>query len=141
MKGGFTVVAGKYVLLTNNPLFSEHLSPEDCNCIDGSAWDVLVAGRDRIHAGARLLNHPRYGNFYPNQQPYRSLLLHQDPEEKDLHMESLDLLEDALAVWRTYEGRWAQPANMETHVDSDYAQIDLALMKESLLRYDLWLER
>lgn len=134
-------MAGKYVLLTNNPLFSEYLSPEDHRYIDGSAWDVLVAGRDRVHAGARLLNHPRYGNFYPNQQPYRSLLLREDPEEKDLHMDSLDLLEGALAVWRTYEGRWALPAGMETRVDRDYAQIDLSLMKESLLRYGLWPER
>ena len=36
---------------------------------------VLLAARDLIHAGWRLLHHPLYGNYRPYQQPYRSALL------------------------------------------------------------------
>lgn len=36
---------------------------------------VLLAARDLIHAGWRILHHPLYGNYRPYQQPYRSVLL------------------------------------------------------------------
>lgn len=129
----------QYTLLTNNPLFTTgQLCRGDVEFIEGNAWDVLVAGRDRIHAGARLLNHPRYGNFYPNQQPYRSLLLQEDPKEKNLDLESLNLLEEAMVVWRSYKGSWALPGGVKAAVDNDYALIDRSLMEESLVRYGLW---
>ena len=43
--------------------------------LEGSPFDVLMGGRDLIHQGWRLLNHPLYGNFRPGQQAMRSLLL------------------------------------------------------------------
>ena len=133
-------MAGRYVLLTNNPLLRERIPDKHLSFIEGSSWDVLAAGRDLIHCGARLLTHPRYGNFYPNQQPYRSLLIEQDQSGRTLHMDSLDLLEEALAVWREYDGRVALPGEHGDWVDGDYARIDLSLMKESLVRYGLWPE-
>lgn len=129
----------RYVLLSNNPLVKDRVSRESLRFIEGNSWDVLTEGRDLIHRGARLLTHPRYGNFYPNQQPYRSLLIEENPADRTLHMDSLNLLEEALAVWREYEGRVALPGEHGTGVDGDYARIDLSLMKESLIRYGLWL--
>lgn len=40
---------------------------------------VLLAARDLIHAGWRILHHPLYGNYRPHQQPYRSVLLKYGP--------------------------------------------------------------
>ncbi len=133
-------MALRYLLLSNNSTFSEYLSKDTFRYIEGSSWDVLVAGRDLVHTGWHLLTHPRYGNFYPNQQPYRSLLLSEDSTDRTLHMDSLNLLEEALAVWREYEGRVVLPGSFDSRIDRDYVQIDLSLMKESLKRYGLWPE-
>ncbi len=68
---------------------------------------MLVAGRDLIHEGWRLLHHPLYGNYRPHQQPYRSLLLcrnaltHSVGDERIVpDTASLELIESALAVYR-----------------------------------------
>ena len=50
-----------------------------CFLFEGSAQLVLLAARDLIHAGWRLLHHPLYGNYRPHQQPYRSILLQRGP--------------------------------------------------------------
>lgn len=69
-------MAGRAILITNNPTFSSHVpAGVEVLVLDGGARDALTAARDRVHLGWRLANHPLYGNFRPHQQPYRSLLL------------------------------------------------------------------
>jgi hypothetical protein len=48
---------------------------------------------------------------------------------------SLNLIEDALSVFRNYEGRWALPGQKKEYIERDYALIDLDLMQESLRLY------
>ena len=72
-------------LVTNNAIFSACTAASpvlelSIQLSQGSAYDVLVTGRDLIHQGWCLLNHPLYGNFRPGQQPIRSLLLSFDSE-------------------------------------------------------------
>jgi hypothetical protein len=93
---------------------------------------VLVNARDRIHKGYRLLTHPLYGNFLPNQQPFRTLILSAPREFPGTDPDSLYLIEEALAVFRNYEGRWALPGQLAEAVERDYALIDFDLMQESL---------
>jgi hypothetical protein len=74
-----------------------------------SALAVLLAARNLIHNGWKLLGHPLYGNFRPHQQPYRTLLLqfnadaivkaegYERIKPDDL---SLRLVEEAIAVYR-----------------------------------------
>ena len=52
---------------------------ETCILFEGSSLQVLLAARDLIHAGWRILHHPLYGNYRPYQQPYRSVLLEYGP--------------------------------------------------------------
>jgi hypothetical protein len=94
---------------------------------------VLVNARDLIHKGYVLLTHPLYGNFLPNQQPYRTLIL-SVPEREDSAVDptSLYLIEEALSVFRRYEDRWALPGQKSESVERDYAVIDADLMEESL---------
>ena len=70
---------------------------------------VLLAARELIHCGWKLLGHPLYGNFRPHQQPYRTLLLQCNPEafttgcgyERIIPDElSLRLIEEAITVYR-----------------------------------------
>jgi hypothetical protein len=96
---------------------------------------VLVAARDLIHQGSRLLTHPLYGNFLPNQQPFRTLVLSVPQKGSGVDLDSVTLIEDAISVFRKYEGRWALPGQLRETVEKDYAMIDFDLMQESLRQY------
>ena len=83
----------------------------NCFLCEGSALSVLLAARDLIHAGWRLLHHPLYGNYRPHQQPYRSVLLAWrdaaadpsrggDVQRTFTDPESLHFIEEALEVFR-----------------------------------------
>lgn len=126
-------------VFTNNAYLARRVSGV-CHLVEGSAFDVLVALRDRIHFGARLLTHPLCGNLRPYQQPFRSALLAPPSEGggPSVCPVSLDLVEEALAVYRSCEGRWAIPGRIPAAVEEDYACVDAALMQESLMRYGLW---
>lgn len=70
---------------------------------DASA--VITAARDLIHAEWRLLHHPMYGNYRPNQQPYRSILLESPAacaakaHTSGVDALSLHLIEEALLIY------------------------------------------
>lgn len=69
---------------------------------------LLLAARDFIHAGWKLVHHPLYGNFRPSKQPYRSLILchRNDAVDKSAGFDrvrpddmSLHLIEEAITVY------------------------------------------
>jgi len=130
----------KYEFLTNNILYRTPVPM--ASLVEGGAWDVLVRVRDRVHSGWSLLTHPLYGNFQPNQQPFRSVLLSRPPEGVAcpvmLDNDSVNLLEDALAVYRKYEGTRVSPGDIPESVERDFAIVDISLLHESLDRYGLW---
>lgn len=136
------------VLLSNNPAFfsCRHNGLEVLPVRD-TAYAVIVAARDRIHLGWRMLNHPLYGNFRPYHQPFRSILL-AAPTCSDTHAspactqavmpvdtESLNLVEQALAVYESCADRWATPENVPTEMFTDCSFIDCELMKATLDAY------
>ena len=89
-----------YVCISNNPNLKGHVQSLDY--LDGGALDVLYAGRDLIHLGWELLANPLYGNFKPNQQPYRSLILKKDCSRGGaIDLQSLDLIENAIRVFES----------------------------------------
>lgn len=122
------------LLLTNNPaFFASQRNGLEVQPIQGAAHDVMCVARDKVHMGWRLLNHPLYGNFRPNQQPFRSLLLvppHNEPSSVDL--ESLHLLEQAFAVYASCAKHWATPDNVPPEMFKDCSVIDAELMQATL---------
>jgi hypothetical protein len=87
-------------VLTNNPLAFEHWGKRESNHIHvlwhgGGLSDVLVAARDRVHLGWRLLNHPLASSIKPNQTPYKTLIL---ARGTSLDYLSLRVLEGAIAT-------------------------------------------
>ncbi|MDR1977972.1 MAG: GrdX family protein [Synergistaceae bacterium] len=174
-KGGITV-RNRFVLITNN--LSLHRSvvngrPADADLypdvllqftpfspsrfIEGSSLDVLIAVRDAVHLGGRLLTHPLCGNLRPHQQPFRSVLIEERiieekisgiPKKLDeprgfppvgslplVDLESLSMIEEAVLVYRGCQNRLLLPERLSDEVRKDYAFIDGELMKESLLQY------
>lgn len=126
------------LLVTNNARIVGHVSTS--RFIEGTAQDVFVAARDLVHQGWRLLTHPLYGNFRPLQQPFRSVLL-QKPSlfPAPVDMDSLKLLEEALAFHALPKETSAADAGFASNTLEDLAFLDMELMKESLLRDRLWI--
>ena len=124
-----------YVCISNNPSLKGHISSLDY--LDGSGLEVLRAGRDLIHLGWNLLADPLYGNFKPNQQPYRSLILQKnEPGKTTLDVESLNMIENAI---RVYEGasRVTRPGELCDKTDSDFRYLDFVLMEETFHQYSV----
>lgn len=114
-----------------------------CFLCEGSALLILLAARDLIHAGWRLLHHPLYGNYRPYQQPYRSALLALgSPVSGGAHgrdaagdvvqrviadTDSLHFIEEALGVFR--DSRILTPDAASSCFLKDCAVIDFELMR------------
>ncbi len=131
-------MAVNVLLVTNNARIVPHVSSS--RFIEGTARDVFIAARDLVHQGWRLLTHPLYGNFRPLQQPFRSVLL-QNPSlsSASVDMDSLELLEKALAFYVLPKEASAANAGFASNTLEDLAFLDMELMKESLLRDRVWI--
>ena len=110
------------------------VSDASCFLCEGSALSVLLAARDLIHAGWRLLHHPLYGNYRPYQQPYRSVLLAGDiftccgdVQRTFTDPESLHFIEAALEVFRN--SRILTPDLASPSYLKDCAMVDFELMR------------
>lgn len=93
----------KAFILTNNVDVGD-LVPSAFSFVllpDASARDVLMAARDRIHLGQKLLAHPMAGRLRPNETPYVTVFLEEGP---GLDLPSLEIIEYCLAEERKYEG-------------------------------------
>lgn len=112
-----------------------------CFQFEGQARAVLTAARELIHQGWVLLGHPLYGNYRPNQQPYRSLLLEFNPqsvssadgvERINVDEMSLHLIEEALTVYR--DCRVLSPDEAPPVMRRDCSCLDLELMRQTLIQ-------
>lgn len=125
----------RFVLLTNNPRY-EGRDDLPVDYREGAAGvEIVTAGRDLIHLGWQLQNHPLYGNFRPHQQPFRTLLLKKDDKEP-FDEYGLLLIEEAMGVY-TACARPLTPALTPARMLRDCAEIDFELMKETLLKSGL----
>ncbi|MBN1333668.1 MAG: GrdX family protein [Synergistales bacterium] len=126
----------RFLLITNNPKFISLVSPME---MLKTSQDVLIRSRDLVHAGHKLVTHPLYGNLRPYQQPFRSVLLEMVPDAStaDVDQYSLELMENALSVYRSCQDRILDPGVLPSETEEDYAFIDLELMKKSLLEHGL----
>lgn len=124
-----------YVCISNNPNLKGHVKSLDY--LDAGALDVLKAGRDLIHLGWELLADPLYGNFKPNQQPYRSLILKKDNiVAMPLNMESLNLIENAIEIYKG-ASRLAMPGDLPEKTDDDFRYLDFVLLEETFHQYSV----
>lgn len=118
------------LLITNNKRVRDEIAREglDIVFLEADLLSLLKEVRNRIHLGARLLSHPLSGSIKPNENPYKSVLL--DDNRTDLDMESLDIIENAIAVAANFIGMGLRYIEDERE-DADYASIDLSLIKSA----------
>ena len=98
------------MLVSNNPLINYLILPKwDLRHTEASVLHVLEMARDAVHSGWKLLHHPLYGNFRPQRQPYRTIIL-ENPAKRDApvactmpctpDLASLHYIEEALNRYR-----------------------------------------
>lgn len=100
--------------------------------LDGSARDVLVAARDMIHRGQKLLTHPLMGSVKPNETPFKSVAL--SCETGTLDLESLMLVENSIMAFDRFSKikRPNSGENADEEIKDDFREIDLSLIKSAL---------
>lgn len=122
-----SVYSDMFTCITNNPDLTDCLSV--CTVVNGTAVDVMIKARDLVHAGWILIANPLYGNFKPNQQPYRTLVLSKKNDSK-IDLESMKLLDDAMAVYRSAP-ILRRPCELPENIDKDFRYLDFVLMQET----------
>lgn len=116
-----------FQIFTNNPLVAEKYAKVTTK-ISGSVYDIFILGRDHIHQGARLINHPLCGSVKPNESPYKTLLLSKT-EGKELDMFSLQLIEGAFQVLKKLP---VKHIPYTERMLEDYQVIDLDLVDSAI---------
>ena len=122
-----------YLVITNNSELFKNVKAGFF--IEGSALDVLIETRTRIHLGSILLTSPLCGNLRPEHQPFRTIII--DKHEGLPDLASLSLIEEAVKIYQSCANKIIKPENLDDYVREDYAFIDCELMRVSLEQYGL----
>jgi len=124
------------LLITNNSKFVPLVSSIE---LLNTSQEVLIRSRDLVHEGHKLVTHPLYGNLRPYQQPFRTILVEivRGASASDVDPYSLELIENALSVYRSCQDRILEPGVLPPETEEDYAFIDLELMKKSLQEHGM----
>lgn len=133
LRGGVPVDLSPFfcICVTNNNELTG--SVKNVKYIRGSALSVLMEGRDLIHLGLRLAASPLYGNFKPDQQPYRTLILFLDRDlaEKEIDTSSLAMIDSAIRIWSETKLKTVSD-EINEEVDGDLRFVDYALIEGTL---------
>lgn len=115
-------------IVTNNPLVKEYFKPEEVTFVDSGYREVLMTVRDYVHTNHILLTHPLSGSVKPNETPYKSIAVE---IAENLDFSSLELIENALAVYDKFQGNEKTPLWTQ-RVKEDFMVIDFDLIKNAL---------
>jgi len=116
----------KPIIISNNPLVWNKYT--HVVKVQGKFKDVLIEARNAIHKGQRLLTHPLTGSIKPNQTPYKSIILTIPQHTNAVDLESLQLIEDALAVVNKFG---PLKVTLTEGMLNDYQVIDLSFMESA----------
>ena len=89
-----------YEVISNNPRIK---SFPNCTYIEGPVLDVLIALRDKVHRGYRILSHPLTGNLPASRRLFLSVVVFKPSLQQEDHfvdLDSIKLVESALDIYR-----------------------------------------
>ena len=119
------------LVITNNPLVADRLRERDGYAVSYHAVgmrQLFVLVRDLVHKGHQLLTHPLSGSVKPNETCYKSIIL-SDATQPKLCVDSLLLIEDAIAVSETFAPRDRQ---LSAGLLEDFQLVDWTLLQSAL---------
>ena len=104
--------------------------------LDTGVKEIMHKVRNYIHLGAELVSHPVTGSLPPGENPYKSIVIKEAPENTGITTDffSLTLIENAINQL---------PENLEnttvydTGTLNDFQTIDFDLIKSSIQKYTL----
>lgn len=114
-------------IYTNNPLVRRDFP--SARWVAGPPEGVLLAVRDAVHRGHRLLVHPLLGNLRPEMAFFRSFVLSQRAHTP-VEFTSVSLIEKALEGFRGF----GPPPSPPERVTADLQTIDFELLTAGLQR-------
>ena len=118
------------IVITNNPKVRQKYGKNySIGFIDGGMLDVLIAVRDKIHEGHKLLTHPLAGSVKPNETPYRSVLVSHD--KGDLDLDSLIMISSSIETVQKFLNI-KKPIKWEDRILEDFMEIDLDLISSGI---------
>lgn len=122
----------KAIVITNNSEVKLKYDKEyDVILIDGGLLNVLVAVRDKVHEGHRILTHPLSGSVKPNETPYKSVVISYDKDEKNLDLDSLLLISSNIETVQKFIDT-KQPIKWDDKILADFMEIDLSLVSSGI---------
>ena len=119
------------IIISNNQKVKDFFKKERVEVIyiEGDYKDVLYMVRNKVQSNYHLLTHPLSGSIKPNETPYKSIAI---KKEKDLDLLSLELISNAIEVYRKLQKDLKTPLWTES-ILQDFMVIDLDLIKNALL--------
>ena len=114
------------ILVTNNPMVKEKCQSKlEVEYLDADLLGILTHIRDRVHKGYKLLTHPMSGSVKPNESPYKSVLISDNPDNID--PQSVCIIEESIQTVCKFPKKHIP----EKHLH-DLQTIDLALIRSAL---------
>lgn len=121
----------KSILITNNPMVVEKYKEKmDITFLNENNYiDMLLAVRNKIHEGHKMLTHPLSGSVKPNETPYKSVLISKDKDSID--MDSLQMIEGSIDVTKKFLNIKKTP-EWNPKILGDFQLIDYFLIKGAI---------
>ena len=121
----------KGMILTNNPMFKD-LQEKNLTVEyhDVSAQEVLLLVRNLVHKNHVILTHPLHSSLKPNETPYRSVVISNNPDAK-VDFPSVVLIEKAMTSYEKFLKDKLVEIR-EEYILKDYQTIDYDLIIKAM---------
>lgn len=108
-------------IITNNPQIIEK-GYTNTEVIDGTTLSVLIAAKDEILKGHKLVSHPLTSSIRPDVSPYKTILLNAKSNEVD--QESLKIINHAIEYTKELLNNNTNPYNWDKTSLEDFQFVD-----------------
>ncbi len=116
------------IIITNNKkVYLKYKGQYKIDYSSCSFEDILIKVRDKVHSGHKIYTHPLSSSVKPNETPYKSVII--SKEHKQLHYESLKIIENSIDVYRKFKKNVLQFKEVN---DEDFQLIDLSVLESAL---------
>lgn len=119
----------EYVIVTNNPMVYEAFGSEkEVQYLKVGFKEILIAVRDMVYLGSKLLTHPLSGSIKPMETYYKSVLLSKKTENR-VQPVAVQLIESAIEACDkfTYKDEQHHRQTLEDMQAVDFALISGAI--------------
>lgn len=120
------------ILYTNNPLFLDYKEKNlDVRYFDMKSIDLLIKVRDLIHQNYVLLTHPLHSSLKPNETPFRSVVISEEPANK-VDVNSVELIQKAIETYKRFLRDGDVDDDWAPEIITDFGVIDYDIIVKGM---------